>query len=82
MMNWPLNPLKTSFVIFVFSTLTACGVKGDPLPPEKPVELGRGRPTYRKATEGIRIERKSRPAIRDEQESEDQEERDPDEDQN
>ncbi|MCB0391147.1 MAG: hypothetical protein KDD58_07645 [Bdellovibrionales bacterium] len=30
-----------------------CGVKGDPLPPEKPPLLGRGQPTYKKATEEI-----------------------------
>lgn len=34
-----------------------CGVKGDPLPPEKPVELGRGRPNYRRATEGLKVNR-------------------------
>jgi hypothetical protein len=37
--------------------VSGCGVKGDPLPPEKPVDLGRGRPTYRRATEKIRIEK-------------------------
>lgn len=31
--------------------LSGCGVKGDPLPPEKPPVLGRGQPTYREATE-------------------------------
>jgi hypothetical protein len=42
------------------SALTGCGVKGDPLPPEKPAELGRGRPTYRRATEEITIEKTRR----------------------
>ena len=30
-----------------------CGVKGDPLPPERPPELGRGKPSYSRATEGM-----------------------------
>lgn len=37
-------------VLFLFGVF-GCGVKGDPLPPEKPPELGRGEPTYRRATE-------------------------------
>lgn len=57
--------------------ISACGVKGDPLPPERPVELGRGRPTYRRATEGIRIERKARPIEKDDEEE--QEDKDTDE---
>jgi len=32
-----------------------CGVKGDPLPPERPAELGRGRPTYRRAAERVKV---------------------------
>ena len=39
-----------------FLSIIGCGVKGDPLPPERPAELGRGRPTYRRATEGLKIE--------------------------
>jgi hypothetical protein len=37
--------------------LGGCGVKGDPLPPVPPVEMGRGRPTYRRATKQIHIEK-------------------------
>lgn len=36
-----------------FLILIGCGVKGDPLPPERPPELGRGKPSYIRATEGI-----------------------------
>jgi hypothetical protein len=43
-------------LVSALAALAACGVKGDPLPPEKPVELGRGRPTYKRATEGLKIE--------------------------
>jgi hypothetical protein len=39
-------------LIAVFSLLYfGCGVKGDPVPPGTPAELGRGQPTYKKATE-------------------------------
>jgi hypothetical protein len=65
--------MKTSLIVLLLFWLSACGVKGDPLPPERPVELGRGRPTYRRATEGIRIERKAHPPEKDdEDEKEDQ----------
>ena len=40
------------FVIIFFLTsfiLTSCGVKGKPLPPEKPTYIGRGKPTYKRA---------------------------------
>lgn len=46
-----------SFLLFL---LDGCGVKGDPLPPERPAELGRGRPTYRRATEDLPIRSKVR----------------------
>lgn len=47
-----------NFSILIFAiVMIGCGVKGDPLPPEKPVEIGRGRPTYKRATEGIKIEK-------------------------
>ena len=49
-----LNMLLRCAVIFILSN---CGVKGDPLPPERPPDLGRGRPTYKKATEGLNIEK-------------------------
>ena len=44
-------------IIFLCIALTAagCGVKGDPLPPERAAEMGRGRPTYRRATERVRV---------------------------
>ena len=31
--------------------LSGCGVKGDPQAPQMPAQIGRGQPTYRKATE-------------------------------
>lgn len=51
-MNW----LKKALIFSGFACLCACGVKGDPLPPDRPADLGRGRPTYKRATEKIKIE--------------------------
>lgn len=62
-----LRIFKGTFLLFGCLYLLACGVKGDPLPPEKPVELGRGRPTYKRATEGIPLE-KATPRKEDEEE--------------
>ena len=39
--------------ILPFLFCIGCGVKGDPLPPEKPATLGRGEPSYKKASEDI-----------------------------
>lgn len=79
-MNWPRKMPKFSFLIssFIFWFTFGCGVKGDPVPPDKPSEIGRGRPTYKRATEGIKLERK-RPGPRvsedeDEREEEDEQE--------
>lgn len=69
-MSWLPASVKFSILIFLCAGfVSACGVKGDPLPPEKPVELGRGRPTYRRATEGMKIEHQR--SIHDEEEDED-----------
>ena len=40
--------------LLIFFSVVACGVKGDPLPPDKPAEIGRGRPTYKRATEPLK----------------------------
>ena len=59
-MNWQKNPWIFSVALLVATTsLPGCGVKGDPLPPERPPRMGRGRPTYRKAAEKIKIESQS-----------------------
>lgn len=44
-------------ILILAPYLSGCGVKGDPLPPERPPELGRGRPTYRRATEKIKVQK-------------------------
>lgn len=59
-------------VIAVFGIVgTGCGVKGDPKPPDTPAYLGRGQPSYRKATEKIPLQNYS-PA-----EDEEKEEKEP-----
>ncbi len=49
--NWMLKTV----ISLAGLTLFGCGVKGDPLPPEKPPVIGRGQPSFMKATEEIRI---------------------------
>ena len=46
--------LKTlaAAAIAIFANV-GCGVKGDPIPPKIPAELGRGQPTYKGATEDL-----------------------------
>ena len=39
----------TVFFLFFFLFNTACGVKGRPLPPLQPREIGYGRPQYKGA---------------------------------
>ena len=69
-MNWQKRRLFSALAVLLW--ISGCGVKGDPLPPEKPIELGRGRPTYKRATEGLKIEKnkppRSKPAARDDEE--------------
>ncbi len=57
----PLRLHKKALIIklllsSLFTLLTGCGVKGDPVPPDKPADLGRGQPTYRKAVEKIPLQ--------------------------
>ena len=57
-MNWPANRLISKLALAATGLgLAGCGVKGDPLPPERPVEMGRGRPTYQRATKKIMVEK-------------------------
>jgi hypothetical protein len=49
----PTPACRMIVLVGAVAAASACGVKGDPLPPEKAVELGRGRPTYQNADETI-----------------------------
>ena len=55
-MNWLEKVLRYSAFAMGVIFVIGCGVKCDPLPPEKPADLGRGRPTYKRATEGIQVQ--------------------------
>jgi hypothetical protein len=50
------NLVKSAVLLFAALALLRCGVKGDPLPPEQPPEMGRGRPTFKRAFDEIRVE--------------------------
>lgn len=60
--------LKILILIFCIS---GCGVKGDPLPPLTPTELGRGQPTYKSATEDLIIPEIDKTEEKNEQEKKD-----------
>lgn len=45
--------MKLFLVLLVASLATSCGVKGDPIPPKTPRDLGRGQPTYKGATQEL-----------------------------
>jgi hypothetical protein len=47
---------------------SGCGVKGDPLPPEQVPRLGRGYPTYTKASEQIQPKKTRAPEENEDQE--------------
>ena len=52
-------------ILFILATLAlaACGVKGDPVPPERAAYIGRGRPTFKGATEGIKVQQQLPPDL-------------------
>lgn len=43
----------------ILSLLTACGVKGMPQPPLTAPVLGRGEPNFSKATENVKLKKKT-----------------------
>jgi hypothetical protein len=53
------KPIFSLVLLVGLFSVVGCGVKGDPLPPEKPAEIGRGRPTYKRASEEITIQKDS-----------------------
>lgn len=50
-----MKPLKSLLFLCVLF-LVECGVKGDPLPPLEPPALGRGKPSFRRATKKLPYE--------------------------
>lgn len=45
--------IKTLFAAVTVVFFVGCGVKGDPLPPETAPRLGRGHPTFTKASKQL-----------------------------
>ncbi|MBK9293728.1 MAG: hypothetical protein IPM57_04670 [Oligoflexia bacterium] len=45
-------------IILVFS-IASCGVKTDPIPPVKPVDIGYGKPVYKSEKEKNKIKNKA-----------------------
>lgn len=45
--------MKSEFLMLaiVCASLSGCGVRGKPQPPLQPAELGRGQPSFKRATE-------------------------------
>ena len=68
-----MNQLILASIAVLF--LVACGVKGDPVPPERAAYIGRGRPTFKGATEGIKVQQQLPPDLdRSEADEKEQEE--------
>jgi len=59
-MCWRKKLIFSGVLSFAFLWMLGCGVKGDPLPPDKPADIGRGRPTYKRASEEITIQKTPR----------------------
>ena len=59
---------KNLLIILFVLIQVACGVKGDPLPPERPAELGRGKPTYKRAAERVKLVPQSKEVLEEPEE--------------
>lgn len=57
--------MKTILFFSGLIFLTACGVKGDPVPPQAPPPIGRGKPSYSKATMTLPASKKRMPQEKD-----------------
>lgn len=49
--------MKYTFLFITVFAVSGCGVKGKPQPPLTPAQLGRGSPSFNKATENIKVPR-------------------------
>lgn len=53
--------MKTYCLYIVLAFISACGVKGDPVPPQVPPPIGRGKPSYSKATMSLPEQKRQMP---------------------
>ncbi len=51
--------MKKILMLLMLTVLTSCGVKGNPQPPLEPPTIGRGRPSFQKATKPLTIKQKA-----------------------
>lgn len=49
--------MRTLVILIGIFALAACGVKGNPQPPQQAPVLGRGEPNFSKATESVKIKK-------------------------
>ena len=66
--------MKLVCLLAIVAFAVSCGVKGDPVPPGTPAELGRGKPSYRRATEPLAFPVVPPPSEKSEDENENQDE--------
>ena len=67
-------------LIILFSLIaSACGVKGDPLPPERPPSIGRGQPSFKEAAKEIKVPSQPQIVFDEKLEDEDEDEEDEEE---
>jgi hypothetical protein len=48
-----MSGLSKLVVLFIYFSFLGCGVKGDPIPPDTPPQLGRGQPSYGNSPDGL-----------------------------
>ncbi len=56
------SSVSAGFLILFSLFISACGVKGQPQPPLTAPVLGRGEPSYSKATEKVKLKKNPLPA--------------------
>ena len=52
--------LKACLVIISLLAISACGVKGKPLPPETPREIGIGKPQYKGVDKELKTDKEDK----------------------
>lgn len=61
-MSYFKNKIALTLIAFMAN---ACGVKGNPQPPQEPPLLGHGELNFSKATEGVKVKKKAKKNLSD-----------------